>query len=79
MDKKFWLKKAIQAILSQNKSDVEKAEEIVGLFESSGLSEEEHKTINSAIDNIDDYLRNDWFKSDAEKGVEALKGIFYPK
>lgn len=33
MDKNFWLKKAIQATLSQNKSDVEKAEEIVKLFE----------------------------------------------
>nr|WP_257215626.1 hypothetical protein [Bacillus pumilus] len=38
MNKRFWLKKAIQAILSQNKSDVEKAEEIVELFGESNVS-----------------------------------------
>ncbi|WP_276205527.1 hypothetical protein [Bacillus safensis] len=38
MNKRFWLKKAIQATLSQNKSDVEKAEEIVDLFGESNVS-----------------------------------------
>ncbi|MDR0123057.1 MULTISPECIES: hypothetical protein [Bacillus] len=38
MNKRYWLKKAIQAILSQNKSNVEKAEEIVDLFGDSNVS-----------------------------------------
>ncbi|WP_257148253.1 hypothetical protein [Bacillus cereus] len=33
MTEKEWLKKAIQAILSQNKSDVEKAGEIIQMIE----------------------------------------------
>lgn len=38
MNKRFWLKKANQVILSQNKSNVEKAEEIVELFGESNVS-----------------------------------------
>ncbi|WP_260859176.1 hypothetical protein [Bacillus pumilus] len=38
MNNRFRLKKAIQAILSQNKSDVEKSEEIVELFGESNVS-----------------------------------------
>jgi len=38
MNKRFWLKKAIQTILSQNKSNVDKAEEIVELFGESNVS-----------------------------------------
>ena len=34
MTEREWFKKAIQAILSQNKSDVEKAEEITEMVES---------------------------------------------
>ena len=34
MNDKFWLKKAIQAILMQDKSDIEKAEEILEMIES---------------------------------------------
>ncbi|MCA1026989.1 hypothetical protein LCM23_12885 [Cytobacillus kochii] len=34
MGGEIWKTKAIQAILSQNKSDVEKAEEIVSMFDS---------------------------------------------
>jgi hypothetical protein len=33
MNEKQWLKKAIQVILSQDKSDVEKAEEIIEMIE----------------------------------------------
>ena len=33
MTEKEWLKKAIQAILSQNKSDVAKADEIIQMIE----------------------------------------------
>ncbi|MER2007450.1 MAG: hypothetical protein ABS939_08350 [Psychrobacillus sp.] len=33
MDEKYWLKKAIQAILSQNKSDIEKVDEIIELID----------------------------------------------
>ena len=34
MNEKLWLKKAIQVILAQNKSDIEKAEEIMQMIES---------------------------------------------
>jgi len=38
MTKSFWLKKSIQAILSQNKSDVEKTDEIIEMLEESNMS-----------------------------------------
>lgn len=33
MDEKMWLKKAIQVILAQEKSDIEKTNEILEIFE----------------------------------------------
>ena len=41
MNEKQWLKKAIQAILSQDKSDNEKAEEILEMFENLSIDMKE--------------------------------------
>lgn len=40
MNEKLWLKKAIQVILAQSKSDIEKAEEIIEMIEAYQVAKE---------------------------------------
>jgi len=78
MSEKEWLRKAIQAILAQNKSDVEKANEIIELFDELKwklnfkqrrytMTEKEKEFIEDTIDILIDY--------DGCKTEEQLKGL----